>query len=131
MADDLFEDTTMTFGDHIEGFTSSVPSSGVVVNTDALVFFGNYVVKIIVEPVEDQLRAWSEKHLESRAHDFNEQWNALPENERKKARLVATLGKEDLRKLTVAVGGDVSKVEQIEPVQLEKKKKARKCRWAH
>lgn len=120
MADDLFEDTTMTFGDHIEELRVHLLRAviGVVIAFVVMVFFGNYVVKVIVEPVENQLKEWSEIHLERRAREFNEQWDALPDDEKKPARLLATIDKEDVRKLTSAVGGDVSKAEELGPVQL-------------
>lgn len=106
MADDLFEDTTMTFGEHIEELRNHMIRAiiGILVAFIVMVFFGNYVVKLIVEPVEDQLRVWSEKNLQRRAHAFNEQWGALPDGERKTVHLEATLSPEQMRRLAKGLG---------------------------
>ena len=60
MADDLFEDSTMTFGEHIEELRAHLLRAiyGIVAALAITISFGSYVVEVIIHPVEKQLKAW-------------------------------------------------------------------------
>lgn len=64
--DDLFKDTRMSFGDHIEDLRTHLIRAivyFVIGMTFSLFFLGQYVMKIIVAPVEEQLDRFEAKML--------------------------------------------------------------------
>jgi sec-independent protein translocase protein TatC len=121
MADDLFEDSTMTFGEHIEELRKHMirALAGILLAFIVMVFFGNYVVKLIVEPVEDQLMTWSKQHLERRAHQFKESVDDAPNGERRTVPLRATLDAATLREIAASVGGDAASIPDSSTVTIQ------------
>lgn len=98
MSEDLFEDSTMTFGEHIEELRAHLWRAiiGIVIAFFITMPVGQYVVKIIVEPVETQLEAWYQTHLKKRTAQMNAREELLPEGERRKVRIEATLTAEQI-----------------------------------
>lgn len=107
MADDLFEDSTMTFGEHIEELRNHLVRAlaGVVLAFVIMVFFGDWVVKIIIEPVENQQKAWKQRHFERRAQKFKDKLDALP-GEEQTVPIIATLTAAEMRELAKNLGGN-------------------------
>jgi sec-independent protein translocase protein TatC len=68
--DDMFADTRMTFGEHIEDLRTHLMRAlkGLVVGFVIALIIGKYVVEIITEPVKTQLLAYNDRQLE-RARD--------------------------------------------------------------
>lgn len=55
---DLFDDTTMTFGEHLEVLRVHVWRAvvGLTIGVVAALFFGNHVINILRQPIDDALR---------------------------------------------------------------------------
>jgi sec-independent protein translocase protein TatC len=72
MADDLFEDSTMTFGEHIEELRVHLIRAlkWLLLVMVVMIFFGNYVVKIITQPVESQMETFLTKQMNRRAAEL-------------------------------------------------------------
>jgi len=80
---DLFDDTTMTFGEHLEALRFHLWKAivGLVIGTVAAFFFSNYVIIAIQRPVTDAMRKYTNKTPEtidkSLVQSFKDWWVSL------------------------------------------------------
>jgi len=106
MAQDLFEDSTMTFGEHIEELRNHLwrAIQGIVVAFGVMLLFNDRVVKLIVDPVQDQLHTWVVKQLAKRSGKLKRDNDALPESQRQKVRLEAQLAPQEVEQFAARLG---------------------------
>lgn len=76
---DLFDDTTMTFGEHLEELRVRLWRAivGLVLVTGVTMYFGDQVMEIVRKPIEDALRARGARLSEedSKPFDATKTWN--------------------------------------------------------
>lgn len=120
MADDLFDESTMTFGEHIEALRVHMISAlkGVVLVGCVMVFFGQNVVKIIVDPVEKQLHTYYTEHLTKRTQQMEQRQQDLPAEAREWVAFEATFSPEQLERLAQAIAPDQKASVKPEPITL-------------
>ena len=101
MADDLFQDSTMTFGEHIEELRAHLIRAiyGIVVALAVTIGFGTYVVEIIIYPVEQQLKSWVNASMERRIEEMEQAEADLPEDQKEMVHLELILSVESLEQL--------------------------------
>lgn len=120
MANDLFHETTMSFGDHLEELRVHLWRAllGVIAAFIFMCFFANYVVKLITEPVESQQQRWYRDHVSRRAKAFKEEIEQQPVGERPSVAGQVTLSPDAARNLAVALGLDPKKDRPTEAITL-------------
>jgi sec-independent protein translocase protein TatC len=76
--EDLFEDTTMTFGEHLEELRGALfkALAGLVIGTLLGMLVGNYVVDLIKAPMESALERYYRKNAEEEYAKFEEHQKA-------------------------------------------------------
>src|SRR5262245_12388752 len=80
---DLFDDTTMTFGEHLEALRFHLWKAiiGLVIGTTAAFFFSNYIIVAIQRPVTDAMSKYTNKAPEtidkSLVESFKDWWASL------------------------------------------------------
>jgi sec-independent protein translocase protein TatC len=98
--EDLFKDSTMTFGEHLEELRMRLFKAiiGLVIGFVVGLYFGDDIVKLIQSPLTDALRVYyREKSLEkihTRLSDLRAAGTPLPQDDDKLAEVVAELGLE-------------------------------------
>ena len=104
--DDMFDDGSMTFGEHIEELRRHLWRAivGILIATTFTIFFAQYVVKILVAPLEGALETWHFKKLERVKDQFKKDQELLPPEERQKLALELTLAPEELTRLAALLG---------------------------
>lgn len=120
MADDLFTDSTMTFGEHIEELRVHLirAIAGVLAAFLLMMMFANYVVKILTEPVERQQHAWYREQVVRRSREFRSNLELLPAEERPTIAAKVELSKRDLEALAHSLGTDPDRAGSSGPVTL-------------
>lgn len=116
MADDLFDNSTMTFGEHIEELRTHLwrAIKGVGIAFVIMVFVADRVVLALTWPVEDQLHKWYEDHLQRRAADFKRRLEGTPAT----VPMTGQLSQEQLGQLAEAITGQPLKKPPTEPMTL-------------
>lgn len=105
-AEDQFRDKMMTFGEHLEELRIHLLRAvyGLLVAVVVLMYFGNYVVKILAEPVESQLKVWFETQTAKRSRQFQENESHRPASEQLLVRFPLTLPADEMAKVAERLG---------------------------
>ncbi|HVJ80842.1 MAG TPA: twin-arginine translocase subunit TatC, partial [Planctomycetia bacterium] len=113
--DDMFDDGSMTFGEHIEELRRHLWRAivGVLLATLFTIFFAQYVVKILVAPLEGSLESWHRAKLVRVADQFQKDQERLAAADREKLALDLTLGPEELTRLATLLGTPKEVAESI------------------
>ena len=102
-ADDMFEDTRMSFGDHLEELRSHLwrAVAGFMIALFFSFFIGKFVLRIIAAPVEEQMAKFYERRAQGIADDLADPGDRYRELSTKESR---TPGENDeLTKLKVTL----------------------------
>src|SRR5438270_4945327 len=75
--DDMFADTRMSFGEHIEDLRTHLLRAlyGFLIGFVIAIPLGPYVLRFIAKPVEDQLRLFNERYTAARPAELQEEIN--------------------------------------------------------
>lgn len=108
MAKEPFEDKPMSFGEHIEELRRHLIRAvlWLLAAFFICVFKGEWVVKIIADPVEQQLTVWYKSQLEKRAKQYGAEQNNLPSEQQKHFEIEAQLEPDELAKLAAVIAPD-------------------------
>lgn len=112
MAQDLFEDSTMTFGEHLEELRAHLwrAIQGVLVVLLVMLFCGQYVVKIITRPLEQQLKIYKDERRHRYIEEIIERQQYLPDAEKLQVQLKGKLSPDSVRELSKAIGAEETKI---------------------
>lgn len=99
--DDLFDDGSMSFGEHIEELRTHLLRAvwGVLIACAVTLIFADKVVEILTWPLEGKLEAWHKQRLDTNSDRYTRLQEALPEDQRAKVELPMTLSADELQKL--------------------------------
>jgi sec-independent protein translocase protein TatC len=99
--DDLFDDGSMSFGEHIEELRTHLLRAvwGILAAGTITLIFADKVVEVLTWPLEGKLEAWHKKRLDANTEIYMQRQEALPEDQRSKVDLPMTLSLEEQRKL--------------------------------
>ncbi len=106
---DLFDDTTMTFGEHLEELRVRLWRAivGLVLVTGVTMYFGDQVMAIVRKPIEDALKARKKLSVEdAKPFDASKTWNEFLDSLRGKSQPKAETPPEtitDLKTVTVQI----------------------------
>jgi len=121
-ADDLFDDGSMSFGEHIEELRTHLLRAiwGVLIALLITVLFAHKVVEVLTWPVEGKLQTWHKTRLDSNSEAYIKKQELLPPEERAKVDLALTVSPEDQQKLFPGRKGDepLTLAVQVEAHQL-------------
>lgn len=121
MANDLFLDTEMPFTEHLSELQKHLwrAVKWVLLVMVVMTFVGDKVVKILVDPVEKQLRIWYSERLEGRATRIQKEFQDLPEETRPNVEIVGSIPVEEVEKLlkTAAPNTAIDKT-KLSPIPL-------------
>lgn len=103
---DQFRDRTMSFGEHLDELRTHLLRAvyGVILVAVVLMYFGNYVVILLVSPVEAQLKVWFEEQLGERTAKFVDDQMHLPVEKRDYVQFPVTFGPEQVGQLAERLG---------------------------
>src|SRR6186713_350871 len=97
----MFDDGSMTFGEHIEELRRHLWRAivGILLATLFTIFFAQYVVKILVAPLEGSLEDWHRAKLIRVAEQYEADQTKIPAEERQKLALDLRLSPDELTRL--------------------------------
>lgn len=120
-SDDLFTDTTMTFGEHLEELRQHLWRAiwGIGIAALLMCWKADLVVKLITEPVERQQQDWYRRTTDRRAKAYQAAIDQLPLDERPRVKVEARLSPTELAEIARALGTDERKAANSKPVSLD------------
>jgi sec-independent protein translocase protein TatC len=112
--DDLFDDGSMSFGEHIEELRAHLLRAvyGVLAAVVLTLVFAHRVVDVLTWPLGDKLETWHKTRLDTLTDVYVHRQEALPSSERAKVDLALTFTSENLRQLLPTSAA-------VEPVTLQ------------
>jgi sec-independent protein translocase protein TatC len=99
--DDLFDDGSMSFGEHIEELRTHLMRAvwGILAAGVFTIIFADRVVEVLTWPLKGKLETWHKNRLDTLTNEYVFIQQALPEGERAKVEIPLTFSPEDQQKL--------------------------------
>lgn len=120
-AEDQFRDKMMTFGEHLDELRTHLLRAiyGLLIAVVVLMYFGNYVVMILADPVQRQLKEWFEVQTAERSLKYQEAEANQPAEKQHFVRFPLTLQAEQVAALAKRLGIDDPPVGEALTLQAE------------
>ena len=106
--DDLFDDGSMSFGEHIEELRAHLLRAlwGVLVATFITLVFAHKVVEVLMWPLGDKLEAWHKQRIDELTTQYVKLQESVPPEKRAKVLVPVTISVEDQRQLAPGRNSD-------------------------